>query len=76
MWAHEGRDSGHLPGAQIVDISHQVSPYAIAEGAFTDCAGVPLFSAGTVHVVVVDPGVGSARRPIVVEAAGQFSWAG
>jgi hypothetical protein len=63
---------GICPNAQIVDISHQVSSYAIGEGAFTIAQAYRYFPAGTVHVVVVDPGVGSARRPIVVEAAGQY----
>jgi S-adenosylmethionine hydrolase len=62
---------GICPNAQIVDISHQVSSYAIGEGAFTIAQAYRYFPAGTVHVVVVDPGVGSARRPIVVEAAEQ-----
>jgi S-adenosyl-L-methionine hydrolase (adenosine-forming) len=45
--------------------------FEIAEAAFT-LAGIPLLSArGTVHVVVVDPGVGTSRRPILAQAAGQ-----
>jgi S-adenosylmethionine hydrolase len=63
---------GICPNAQIVDISHQVSSYAIGEGAFTIAQAHRYFPAGTVHVVVVDPGVGSPRRPIVVEAARQL----
>src|SRR5580698_831658 len=63
---------GICPDAQIVDISHQVSPYAIAEGAFLIAQAYPAFPRGTIHVVVVDPGVGSDRRPVLVEAAGQF----
>jgi S-adenosylmethionine hydrolase len=70
--AMKGVILGICPDAQIVDISHQVSPYAIGEGAFTVAQAFPYFPPGTVHVVVVDPGVGSARRPILVEAAGQF----
>jgi S-adenosylmethionine hydrolase len=63
---------GICPRAQLVDISHQVAPYAIAEGAFLIAQAYRWFARGTVHVVVVDPGVGSQRRPIVLEAAGQF----
>jgi S-adenosyl-L-methionine hydrolase (adenosine-forming) len=63
---------GICPHAQIVDISHQVSTYAIAEGAFVIAQAYGSFPRGTVHVVVVDPGVGSDRRPILMEAAGQF----
>ena len=60
------------PRAQIVDISHQVAPFAIAEGAYLIAQAHRFFRAGTVHVVVVDPGVGTARRPILAEAAGQY----
>jgi S-adenosylmethionine hydrolase len=63
---------GLCPRAQVVDISHQVSPYAISEGAFLIAQSYRYFPRGTVHVVVVDPGVGSERRPILMEAAGQY----
>ena len=63
---------GICPRAQIVDISHQVSPYAISEGAFLIAQAYRSFPRGTVHGVVVDPGVGSDRRPILMEAAGQY----
>jgi len=63
---------GICPRAQIIDISHQVNAYAIAEGGFTIAQAYRYFPRGTVHVVVVDPGVGSPRRPILVEAAGQY----
>jgi S-adenosylmethionine hydrolase len=58
--------------AKIVDISHEVSPFEISEGAYMIAQAYRYFPKKTVHVVVVDPGVGSARRPIVVEAAGQY----
>jgi len=60
------------PGTLIVDISHLVTPYAIAEGAYLIAQAYRTFPRGTVHVVVVDPGVGSERRPILMEAAGQY----
>jgi hypothetical protein len=63
---------GICPHVQIVDISHQVSPYAIAEGSFLVAQAYRSFPPGTVHVVVVDPGVGSERRPILAEAAGHY----
>jgi S-adenosyl-L-methionine hydrolase (adenosine-forming) len=63
---------GICPRARLVDISHQVSPYAIAEGAFLVAQTYRWFPAGTVHLVVVDPGVGSPRRPILMQAAGQY----
>ena len=63
---------GLCPDAQIVDISHEVSAYAIAESAFLIAQSYRYFPRGTVHVVVVDPGVGSDRRPIAMKAAGQY----
>jgi S-adenosylmethionine hydrolase len=60
------------PRARIVDISHGVSAYEIAEGAFTIAQAYRYFPRGTVHVVVVDPGVGTSRRPILAQAAGQY----
>ena len=56
--------------AQLIDISHSVAAYGITEAAFTLSQAWQFFPAGTVHLIVVDPGVGSARRPIVAEAAG------
>ncbi len=55
------------PEARIVDISHQVEKYEVGMGAFILASAVPYFPDGTVHIAVVDPGVGSVRRPIVVE---------
>lgn len=63
---------GICPQAQIVDLSHDIAPFAIAEGAYLVAQAYGYFPENTVHVVVVDPGVGSARRALVVEAAGQF----
>jgi len=60
------------PRAQIVDICHDLTPFEIAEGAYTIAQAYDCFPKKTVHVVVVDPGVGTARRPILVEAAGQY----
>lgn len=51
------------PKANIVDISHSVKKYAIQDGAYLLTLAVPSFPVG-VHVAVVDPGVGTARRPI------------
>ena len=53
-------------GARIVDITHQVPPQDISEGAYAIGRSHLAFPAGTVHVVVVDPGVGSSRDAIVV----------
>jgi S-adenosyl-L-methionine hydrolase (adenosine-forming) len=51
------------PDAQIVDISHSVRKFAIRDGAYLLWSAVPWLPIG-VHVVVIDPGVGTARRPI------------
>lgn len=61
---------GICPEAQLVDISHEIAPYAITEAAFTLSQAWRCFQEGSIHLVVVDPGVGSLRRPILVEAAG------
>ena len=63
---------GICRGADIVDISHETHPFEIQEGAFVIAQAYRYFPKKTIHVVVVDPGVGSARRPILVEAAGQY----
>ncbi len=63
---------GIAPDAQIVDLSHDVRPFEITEAGFLVSAAYPYFPKRTIHVVVVDPGVGSERRPLLVEAAGQL----
>lgn len=54
------------PQAQIVDLTHEIAAHDVAEGAYTLLAAYDAFPAGTIHVAVVDPGVGSARRPVLV----------
>jgi S-adenosylmethionine hydrolase len=56
------------PQAVIVDITHEIPAQDVAVGAFTLLAACNTFPEGTIHLAVVDPGVGSARRPIVVTA--------
>src|SRR5579883_1630443 len=70
--AMKGVILGICPRAQIVDITHQVTPYEITEGAYTISQAWRTFPKKTVHVVVVDPGVGTARRPILMECGGQY----
>ncbi|HEV7475861.1 MAG TPA: SAM-dependent chlorinase/fluorinase, partial [Pyrinomonadaceae bacterium] len=55
------------PIAHIVDITHDIPPQDIEAGAFTLLAACPSFPPGTIHVAVVDPGVGSARRAILIQ---------
>ncbi|HLJ12997.1 MAG TPA: SAM-dependent chlorinase/fluorinase [Bryobacteraceae bacterium] len=63
---------GIAPRTQLIDISHAIPPFEIGQGAFAIAQAYPYFPKGTVHVVVVDPGVGTSRRPILAEAAGQY----
>lgn len=58
--------------ATIVDITHDVRRHDVRMGAYLLAAVVPWTPAGTVHLAVVDPGVGTARRPVIVEAGGQW----
>lgn len=60
------------PNVVIVDITHEVPAQDIEAGAFLLFAAYKTFPRGTIHVAVVDPGVGSARRPIIVAANDQF----
>lgn len=61
------------PTAHIIDISHAIPPQQIAAGVRVLAQAVPYFPAHSVHVVVVDPGVGSARRPIALASShGRF----
>src|SRR5690349_4095021 len=60
------------PDLRIVDLSHEIGPQRVREAAFFLREAVPRFPPGTIHVAVVDPGVGSARRPLAAEAAGQL----
>jgi hypothetical protein len=64
---------GITPNLRIVDLTHQVTPYSIQDGARFLFGASPYFPAGTVFVVVIDPGVGSTRKPVVVKSKrGQF----
>jgi S-adenosyl-L-methionine hydrolase (adenosine-forming) len=63
------------PDLRLVDISHGIPPQDVAAGALTLRAAVPFFPAGTIHVGIVDPGVGSARRPLLIEA-GKYYFVG
>jgi S-adenosylmethionine hydrolase len=60
------------PEAQIVDINHNVVAYDVLDGALAIGSAYSYFPAKTVHIVVVDPGVGTPRRPILVSAGNQY----
>src|SRR5438128_8304527 len=59
---------GIAPAAQLIDITHDIRSYDILEAALIIESTYRYFPEGTVHLVVVDPGVGSARRPMAVAA--------
>jgi hypothetical protein len=60
------------PSAQVIDLTHQVPPQDIATGAFLLDVSVDYFPEGTIHVAVVDPGVGTARKPLALRTAKAF----
>ena len=57
------------PDAVLVDISHEIRPQAVQQAAYVLSSAVAYYPPGAVHLVVVDPGVGSERRPIAVRTA-------
>lgn len=64
---------GIEPHLRIVDLTHQVTPFSIIDGARFLFGASPYFPAGTVFVVVIDPGVGSSRKAVVVKTKrGQY----
>jgi len=65
----KGVIAGINPHLRVIDLTHQIPPQAIALARFHLFTAFPYFPAGTVHMAVVDPGVGSARRAIAVELA-------
>jgi S-adenosyl-L-methionine hydrolase (adenosine-forming) len=62
----------NAPGVVVVDITHAIARHDIAAGAYALATAAPWFPPGTVHVAVVDPGVGGARRGVVVVAGQQI----
>lgn len=66
----KGRVLTRLPAAQIIDVTHEVPVYWPAEAGFWLARAYEYFPAGTVHVAVVDPGVGTSRDIIAAEIAG------
>jgi S-adenosyl-L-methionine hydrolase (adenosine-forming) len=80
----KGVIAGINPDALVIDLSHAVAPQNIREAAFILAISAPYFPKGTVHAVVVDPGVGGGRRAIAMRAGecnlvgpdnGVLSWA-
>lgn len=63
---------GISPAAQIADLSHLIPAQNIREAAYILARSVPYFPKGSIHVVVVDPGVGTARRPMAAQIGEWF----
>jgi S-adenosylmethionine hydrolase len=64
---------GIAPDARIMDITHQVTPFSIEEGSRFLAGVTPYYPAGTVFLVVVDPGVGTSRKAVIVKSKkGQY----
>ena len=68
----KGVIAGANPGARVIDLTHGIAPGDIRAGAFALMASCHFFPKGTVHLAVVDPGVGSARRAVAVKTADYF----
>ncbi len=60
------------PEVTIVDITHAVTPFDLLDGALAITSAYPYFPPRTIHVVVVDPGVGTDRRPLLVSGQNQY----
>jgi S-adenosylmethionine hydrolase len=60
------------PTAVLVDVSHEVPRFDVSAGAFMLFAGTRHFAGGSVHLVVVDPGVGTSRRRLAIRAGGRY----
>ena len=58
---------GICPSARFVDLTHEIPPQDVVAGALVLVAAVPYFPKRTIHLAVVDPGVGSERRPLLIE---------
>ncbi|MFL6449651.1 MAG: S-adenosyl-l-methionine hydroxide adenosyltransferase family protein [Bryobacteraceae bacterium] len=63
---------GVNPAMPIVDITHEIPPFSIISGAYAISQAAPCFPPNTVHIIVVDPGVGTARRPVLLQSGGQI----
>jgi S-adenosyl-L-methionine hydrolase (adenosine-forming) len=59
------------PDVHVVDVTHEIAPHDVLEGALALEAAAPWFPPATIHVAVVDPGVGTARRGLAVASKGQ-----
>lgn len=60
------------PEARLVDLSHEVPPQSVVAGAYLLKTSIDYFPKGTVHLAVVDPGVGSSRKAVALKSKGHF----
>src|ERR1700752_963370 len=60
------------PNATIVDITHELPAFSVLSGAYAISQASSFFPTGTIHVIVVDPGVGTERKTILAEAGNQI----
>jgi S-adenosylmethionine hydrolase len=65
----KGVIAGRAPGATVIDVTHGIPPQDVRAGALVVRHAVPYFPRGSIHVAVVDPGVGTERRALCVETA-------
>jgi S-adenosylmethionine hydrolase len=70
--AMKGVVLGLAPGTQFVDVSHGIAPQNVLEGAFVLAGLIDVFPEGTVHLGVIDPGVGTERHLVAVEVDGHW----
>ncbi|OGW69007.1 MAG: hypothetical protein A2036_00545 [Omnitrophica bacterium GWA2_50_21] len=70
--AMKGVILGINPSARIVDLSHEIEPLNIRQGSLVLASAYPFFPKGTVHVAVVDPGVGSGRKLLCVKIGSAY----
>ncbi len=72
-WAYAAQMKGAIlslaPSVQLVDITHQIRPQGVGEAAFLLSHIIPAFPPGTIHVAVVDPGVGTDRQAVAIECS-------
>lgn len=68
----KGIIAGINPEAQVIDLTHGIPPQDVMAAALALRHSFGYFPRGSIHVVVVDPGVGGARRPLLIESAGNF----
>ena len=63
---------GIAPEVKIVDITHNIPSQNVLQGAISLMSVTPFFPAGSVHVAVIDPGVGTRRRALAAQIGSQF----